>query len=117
MLHTMKQAKMKPCGRCSPRGDSAGVHKKTKVYMEPSKRLCIAPSSAILGSADSKEGWSHTRPGMLCMPLRYWGSLAARQAGVGLCQAGSATRPETPQVRLIDLNSDTKMCKLRHRWQ
>lgn len=56
MLHTMKQAKMKPCGRCSPRGDSAGVQRKTKVYMEPSKRLCIAPSSAILGSAGSMEG-------------------------------------------------------------
>ena len=67
MLHTMKQAKMKPCGRCSPRGDSAGVHRKTKVYMEPSKRLCIAPSSAILGSAGSNDGWSQTRAGMLCM--------------------------------------------------
>lgn len=30
---------------------SAGVHRNTKVYMAASNRDCIAPSSAILGSA------------------------------------------------------------------
>ena len=47
----MKQAKIMPCGRCSPLGESAGVHRNTNVYMLPSNSDCIAPSSAILGSA------------------------------------------------------------------
>ncbi len=51
MEDTMKQEKIMPCGRVSPRAESAGVHRKTKVYMEPSNSDCIAPSMAILGSA------------------------------------------------------------------
>ena len=35
---------------------SAGVHRKTKVYMDASNSDCIAPSSAILGSAGMWEG-------------------------------------------------------------
>jgi len=31
-------------------GLKAGVHKNTKVYMEPSKSDCIAPSKAIFSS-------------------------------------------------------------------
>ena len=90
MLHTMKQAKMKPCGRCSPWGDSAGVHRKTKVYMEPSKRLCIAPSSAILGSAGSNGGWSQTSLGMLCMHAEVRGVIWWQHGGLELGYARQA---------------------------
>ena len=51
MLAVMKQAKIMPCGMVSPLGLRAGVQRKTKVYMEASKRDCMAPSSAILVSA------------------------------------------------------------------
>ena len=50
----MKQAKIMPCGKCSPCGLSAGVHRKTKVYMLPSNSDCIAPSSAIFWSAEAR---------------------------------------------------------------
>ena len=50
MEDTMKQAKIMPCGICSPCGLSAGVHRKTNVYMAPSKSACIAPSMLIFGS-------------------------------------------------------------------
>ena len=44
---TIKHANTMPCGRCSPLELRAGVHRNTKVYMLPSKRLCIIPKSAI----------------------------------------------------------------------
>ena len=50
----MKQAKIMPCGKCSPCGLSAGVHRNTKVYMLPSNSDCIAPSSAIFWSAAAR---------------------------------------------------------------
>jgi hypothetical protein len=40
-----------PCGRCSPLGARAGVHRNTKVYMLPSNRDCMAPSRATFWSA------------------------------------------------------------------
>ncbi len=51
MEDTMKQAKIMPCGMCSPWGLSAGVHRNTKVYIAPSNSACIAPSIPIFGSA------------------------------------------------------------------
>ena len=62
---TMKQAKIMPWGICSPWGLRAGVQRNTKVYMEPSNRDCIAPSSATLRSAH-KQGLSMP----LCMRHR-----------------------------------------------
>jgi hypothetical protein len=49
-LAVMKMAKMKPWGSASPPGLSAGVHRNTKVYMEPSNNACMAPSSAMRSS-------------------------------------------------------------------
>lgn len=46
----MKVAKMKPCGMSSPFGLKAGVHRNTKVYIEPSNKDCIAPNNAIFSS-------------------------------------------------------------------
>lgn len=46
----MKVAKMKPWGISSSFGLKAGVHRKTKVYIEPSNNDCIAPRSAIFSS-------------------------------------------------------------------
>ena len=54
MQAIMKQEKMRPCSKCSPLGLSAGVHRNTNVYMLVSNSDCIAPSSAILGSARRK---------------------------------------------------------------
>ena len=54
MEDTMKQAKIMPCGMCSPWGLSAGVHRNTKVYMAPSNSACIAPSMPIFGSAQMR---------------------------------------------------------------
>ena len=48
-------AKMKPWGISSSFGLRAGVHKKTKVYIEPSNKDCIAPSNAIFSSALHKQ--------------------------------------------------------------
>lgn len=50
----MKQADVMPCGRRSPRGLSAGVHRKMNVYMLPSNSDCIAPSSASRSSAQHR---------------------------------------------------------------
>lgn len=46
----MKVAKIKPWGISSSFGLKAGVHKKTNVYIDPSNKDCIAPSSAIFSS-------------------------------------------------------------------
>ena len=46
----MKVAKMKPWGISSSFGLKAGVQRNTKVYIEPSKRDCIAPNNAIFSS-------------------------------------------------------------------
>jgi len=46
----MKVAKIKPWGISSSFGLNAGVHRNTKVYIEPSKRDCMAPSKAIFSS-------------------------------------------------------------------
>ena len=53
MQDIMKQAKIIPCATFSPLGLSAGVHRNTKVYMLASNSDCMAPSSAILRSAQS----------------------------------------------------------------
>lgn len=50
MEDNMKVAKMKPCGMSSPFGLKAGVHRNTKVYIEPSNKDCIAPNNAIFSS-------------------------------------------------------------------
>jgi hypothetical protein len=47
----MNIAKMKPCGNFSPAGLRAGVHRKTNVYIDASKRAWLAPSNATLASA------------------------------------------------------------------
>lgn len=47
----MNVANMNPCGISSSFGLRAGVQRKTKVYIEPSNRDCMAPNSAILSSA------------------------------------------------------------------
>ena len=52
----MKVAKMNPWGMLSPLGLSAGVHRNTKVYMDPSKRLCMAPRSATRRSCGKGAG-------------------------------------------------------------
>lgn len=46
----MNVAKIKPCGISSSFGLKAGVHRNTNVYMDPSNRDCMAPSSAIFSS-------------------------------------------------------------------
>jgi hypothetical protein len=46
----MNVAKIKPWGISSSFGLNAGVHRNTKVYIEPSKRDCMAPSNAIFSS-------------------------------------------------------------------
>jgi hypothetical protein len=46
----MNVAKIKPWGISSSFGLNAGVHRNTKVYIEPSKRDCMAPSKAIFSS-------------------------------------------------------------------
>ena len=50
----MNIAKMNPWGISSSFGLSAGVHKKTKVYIDPSNKDCIAPSKAIFSSVLEK---------------------------------------------------------------
>lgn len=55
MEASMNVANMKPCGMSSSLGLKAGVQRNTKVYMEPSKRDCIAPSSAIFSSDSTKK--------------------------------------------------------------
>ncbi len=51
MLAVMKHAKIMPWGIFSPAGLRAGVHRNTKVYMDASNMACMAPSSAMRGSA------------------------------------------------------------------
>mmetsp|Transcript_10665 Transcript_10665/g.27063 ORF Transcript_10665/g.27063 Transcript_10665/m.27063 type:complete len:214 (-) Transcript_10665:720-1361(-) len=46
MEASMNVAKMNPCGMFSPCGDSAGVHRKTNVYMDASNMDWIAPRRA-----------------------------------------------------------------------
>ena len=82
----MKQAKIMPCGRCSPAGLSAGVHRNTNVYMLPSNSDCIAPSSAIFGSASAQQilrepqvaTWART-----LLVLSRWGCHERRR--IALC--------------------------------
>lgn len=50
MEDNMKVAKMKPWGISSELGLRAGVHRNTKVYIEPSNSDCIAPNNAIFSS-------------------------------------------------------------------
>ena len=57
----MKHAKIMPWGMVSPLGLRAGVQRKTKVYMEASKRDCMAPSRAILVSAGGVGGDGYGR--------------------------------------------------------
>ena len=63
----MKQAKIMPCGKCSPSGLSAGVHRNTKVYMLPSNSDCIAPSKPTLGSAANKPGFERMTHHSACV--------------------------------------------------
>mmetsp|Transcript_11706 Transcript_11706/g.40009 ORF Transcript_11706/g.40009 Transcript_11706/m.40009 type:complete len:217 (-) Transcript_11706:784-1434(-) len=52
-MHSMKQAKTRPCGKGvaldGAKGSSMGTQLNTKVYMAPSKRLCTRPRSQRLG--------------------------------------------------------------------
>lgn len=50
----MNVAKIKPWGISSLFGLRAGVQRNTKVYIEPSNRDWIAPSSAIFSSDQEK---------------------------------------------------------------
>lgn len=50
----MNVAKIKPWGMSSLFGLRAGVQRNTKVYIEPSNRDWIAPSSAIFSSTHRK---------------------------------------------------------------
>mmetsp|Transcript_28292 Transcript_28292/g.92352 ORF Transcript_28292/g.92352 Transcript_28292/m.92352 type:complete len:247 (+) Transcript_28292:154-894(+) len=50
MDESINVAKMNPCGMTSSLGLSAGVHRNTKLYIDASKRACIAPRRAIFWS-------------------------------------------------------------------
>lgn len=52
MDESMNVAKIMPCGMVCPLGLSAGVHRNTKLYIDASKRDCIAPRSPTRGSPE-----------------------------------------------------------------
>lgn len=71
MEDNMKVAKMKPCGMSSPFRLKAGVHRNTKVYIEPSNKDCIAPNNAIFSSVFTQKKKKLLGPNlegrMICM--------------------------------------------------
>lgn len=73
---------------------SAGVHRKTKVYMEPSNSDCIAPSSAILGSAGGLAGRIGAARGCVCGCVCWDWMHAARSANAW--RQPQAAGPATP---------------------
>lgn len=71
MQAIMKAEKMRPWSRCSPLGLRAGVHRNTNVYMLVSNSDCIAPSSAILGSACNAQHHTSQPRRARCLALEH----------------------------------------------